>query len=310
MDGVLLTTIPHGRTARRVEWPHLPPAVRRAVEARTGVRVVEAISQGGGFTPGFASVLVGDDGSRHFVKAAAVRAQRAFAAAYREEARVLAALPAGLAVPHLVWTEEVDGWFVMASELVEGRLPHRPWTEADLDACSAMLVRLADDLTPAPDVDAPTLVDDLAGWPGLWDRLDRPHARELGALAARMDEVLVGDTLVHTEARHDNLLLRGDGTVVLCDWKGPLLGPTWLDSLWLLVGPRGDGIDVEAHLASHPLLAAVPPDHVDVALALLLGYLAVAADQPVPSSSPHLRRDQAWQRDVLSAWIAERRGWS
>ena len=38
-----------------------------------------ATSQNSGFTPGFASVLECEDGSRHFVKAASVRAQRMFA---------------------------------------------------------------------------------------------------------------------------------------------------------------------------------------------------------------------------------------
>ena len=44
--------IPHGRTARRLEWAHLPPAVRREIEQRCGSPVVSAASQGGGFTPG------------------------------------------------------------------------------------------------------------------------------------------------------------------------------------------------------------------------------------------------------------------
>lgn len=310
MGGVLLTTIPHGRTARRVEWVHLPPAVRRRVEQHAGSPVVAAESAGGGFTPGFASVLTCADGSRHFVKAAGVRAQRAFATAYREEARVLAALPGDLPVPHLRWAEEVDGWFAMGLEHVDAALPARPWSSDDLRRCSDLLVALAARLTPAPSLGVPTLMGELAGWPGLWDRIDRPRADELGALAARAPQVLVGETLVHTDVRDDNLLLAADGRTWLCDWKGPLVGPAWLDSLWLLVGPRGDGLDVEAHLAAHPLLAGVDPDDVDTALALLLGYLCVAADQPVPSSSPHLRRDQAWQRDVLAAWVAERRGWS
>src|SRR4051794_33167911 len=51
------TTIPHGRTARRLDWAYLPPMIRRAVEKRLGSAVVEAESQGAGFTPGFASVL-------------------------------------------------------------------------------------------------------------------------------------------------------------------------------------------------------------------------------------------------------------
>ena len=35
--------VPHGRTAQRLTWPHLPPAVRALVEERCGSPVVEAI---------------------------------------------------------------------------------------------------------------------------------------------------------------------------------------------------------------------------------------------------------------------------
>ena len=87
------TPIPHGRTARRLEWPLLPPATRALVERRLGSKVVSATSSGAGFTPGHASVLTCEDGSRHFVKAASTRAQRMFAEAYREESRKLRALP-------------------------------------------------------------------------------------------------------------------------------------------------------------------------------------------------------------------------
>ena len=88
---------PHGKTARRLEWAFLPPHLRAWIERKCGSPVVEAISQTTGFTPGFASVLVCEDGSRHFVKAASVKAQRMFADSYREEARKLAALPASRA---------------------------------------------------------------------------------------------------------------------------------------------------------------------------------------------------------------------
>ena len=78
MTSAIPSPIPHGRTARRLEWPHLPPSVRTSIEHRCGSPVVEADSQGAGFTPGFASVLTCADGSRHFVKAASNAAQRMF----------------------------------------------------------------------------------------------------------------------------------------------------------------------------------------------------------------------------------------
>ncbi|WP_364519937.1 hypothetical protein [Nocardioides sp. LML1-1-1.1] len=310
---MLPARIPHGRTARRVQWAHLPPRVRAAIASRLGGPVVEADSQGGGFTPGFASVLTLADGSRHFVKAASTKAQRAFADSYRDEAEQLRRLPAAVPSPRLLWTDEVDDWFLLGIEHVAARAPHRPWTAGDLALASDMALAAAAALTPPPGADASSAVEEFAAWPGLWDVIDHPRAAEIGALAARYADVLTGDTLVHTDIRDDNILLVDDGSGVeralLCDWNWAVRGPAWLDSLLLLVGPRGDGLDVEAHLAAHPLLGDVPPEDIDVALALVLGYFTASAAQRVPPTSPYLRAAQAWQRDVIDDWLAERRGW-
>src|SRR4249919_1164021 len=128
--------IPYGRTARRLEWPHLPPAVRSEIEQRCGSPVVTAESQGGGFTPGFASVLTCADGTRHFVKAASVVAQATFADSYRQEARKLAALPSSVPAPRLLWSHD-DDWVVLGLEHVAGRLPQRPWRTSELEHCLA-----------------------------------------------------------------------------------------------------------------------------------------------------------------------------
>ena len=133
--------VPHGRTARRLEWAHLPPTVRAAVEEQCGAPVSQATSQTGGFTPGFASVLECADGSRHFVKAASTKAQRMFAEAYREEARKLAALPAAAPAPRLLWTMDVDGWFVLSTAYVEARQPRRPWRLPELELSNSYAKR-------------------------------------------------------------------------------------------------------------------------------------------------------------------------
>ena len=133
---------PHARTARRLEWAFLPPNLRAWIERRCGSPVVSAISQTSGFTPGFASVLVCEDGSRHFVKAASTKAQRPFADSYREEARKLAALPPEVPAPRLLWHLD-DDWVVLGTEYVAARLPHRPWRAEDLDA---LLDALGDEL--------------------------------------------------------------------------------------------------------------------------------------------------------------------
>jgi hypothetical protein len=308
--------IPHGRTARRLEWAHLPPTVRTAIEGRCGAPVASATSQNSGFTPGFASVLECEDGSRHFVKAASTKAQRMFAEAYREEARKLLALPAAAPAPPLLWSLDVDDWFVLSTEYVEARSPRRPWRLAELQLCLDTLTAAAPVLTPPPaGLGLPPASEELAAWPAYWDHLrssraDLPHLEEAATLAGRFVEVVAGETVVHTDVRDDNILLTADGRALLCDWNWPMVGAAWLDSLFLLIGPRGDGLDVAAVIAGHPLLSAVPEEDVDVVLALVTGYFLKSAEDPVPPTSPFIRDAQRWQGEVCWDWLCERRGWA
>lgn len=317
----LPTLIPHGATARRLTWAHLPPRVRAIVERHCGSAVVSAESRDSGFTPGFASVLTCADGSRHFVKAASTTAQSMFADAYREEARKLAALPSGIPAPRLRWVHDdrdaPGGWVVLGIEYVDARAPHRPWRLDELDACLDLCEVIADRLTPAPaGLSLEPFDEDVAHWPGYWDDVPRSrpdwspgHIAEAAALARLSLTVMSGSTLVHTDVRDDNLLLRPDGTAWICDWNWPTLGPDWLDSLVLMIGPRGDGLDVDALLAGRRLTRDVPAEHLDAVLALITGYFVYSADLPVPPTSPHIRDAQRWQEQVCWAWLAERRGW-
>ena len=306
---------PVGRTARRLEWPFLPPGLRQAIERRCGSPVREAISQGAGFTPGFAAVLVCDDGSRHFVKAASVKAQQQFAESYREEARKLSELPATVPAPRLLWTIE-DDWVVLGIEYVEGRNPRRPWQQTELDACLDSLELIAAELTPPPSgLALDSFATEFGQFPAYWDHVAAtrpalPHLAEAAGLAARFREVTGGDTVVHTDVRDDNAVVDRQGRAWFCDWNFPVVGADWIDSLLMLIGPRGDGLDVEAVIADRPLLRNAPDDAVDVMLALVTGYFWKSAADPVPPTSPHLREHQRWQGDVCWAWLAERRGWA
>ncbi len=307
--------VPLGRTAQRLTWPFLPPNVRSLVERRCGSPVVDAESQGGGFTPGFASVLTCADGTRHFVKAASAVAQPVFADSYREEARKLGGLSDAVPAPRLLWSLD-DDWVVLGIEHVDARLPRRPWSRADLDRVLATLAQTAAALTPPPEgLALDTFADEYAAFAGMWDKLraERPdlqHIDEAQALAVRFAEVTAGDTLVHTDVRDDNILLGDDGRTWLCDWNWPVTGAAWLDTVFFLVAPRGDGHDVDALLAELPLTRDVPAESIDVALALVTGYFLRQAGQPVPPTSPHLRAHQGWYAEVCWDWLSERRGWS
>ena len=306
--------VPVGKTAHRLEWQFLPPNLRAYIERKCGSPVVEAESQGAGFTPGFASVLICEDGSRHFVKAASVKAQRIFAESYREEARKLAALPESVASPRLLWHLD-DDWVVLGLECVDGSNPSRPWRQQDLDACLDAVETMAADLTPAPEgLDLDTFEEEFGGLVAHWDHVRTtqpglPHLEEAAELAAGFSPVTVGRTLVHTDLRDDNFLIGRDGKVWMCDWNWPVVGADWLDSLFLLIGPRGDGLDVEQVITERRLLRDVPAEHIDRVLALLVGYFFRQRDEPVPPTSPYLRQHQSWQGDVCWAWLCERRGW-
>jgi hypothetical protein len=309
--------VPHGSTARRLDWLLLPPLLRRTIEGKLGAAVASAQSAGAGYTPGFASVLTGTNGDRMFVKAASTKAQRPFADAYREEIRKLRQLPDGLPVPRLLWSHEDELWVTLGLEYVDGRNPVRPWDPAELDACLDALERLAVGLTPAP---AGMRLQPLSGENVFgamlrsWDYVRRnlpdwPHLEEAAALAARQAETLVGDSLVHTDARDDNFLVTSTGAV-LCDWNWPAQGPAWVDTVLLLISASGDGLDADAVLATRALTRDVDPDHIDVLLALVCAYFLQMRDQPVPNSSPYVRVHQDWYAHASWAWLARRRGWS
>ena len=150
----------------------------------------------------------------------------------------------------------------------------------------------------------------LAGWDHIRStRPGLPHLAEAATLAASYAEVTGGETLVHTDLRDDNVLLTHDGRALFCDWNWPVVGASWIDSLILLISPRGDGLDVERVISERRLLRDVPPDHVDRVLALVGGYLLDRAAEPVPPTSPHLRDAQRWQGDAVWDWLCERRGW-
>jgi aminoglycoside phosphotransferase (APT) family kinase protein len=307
--------IPWGQTARRLDWVFLPPHIRGAIEHRIGSSVVEAASQDAGFTPGFASILTGADGSKTFVKAASIVAQRTFADAYREEARKLGALPQGAPVPRLLWTFE-DDWVVLGIEYVDGALPTRPWQTTQLNRCLDTLEACATALTPPPvGLVLDTMEHELADFPNAWEVLrtslpDLAHLEEAAELALQMPRVIGGATLVHTDVRDDNLLLGMGGEGWLCDWNWPAVGADWIDTVCLLIQAFGDGIDCEQIIAERALTRDVPREHIDVLLAVIAGYFFRQRALPVPATSPWLRAHQSWMAEATWAWLSQRRDWT
>ena len=125
--------------------------------------------------------------------------------------------------------------------------------------CLDVLTAAVPVLTPPPaGLDLHHAAEELARVAGILGRTCAPPVRTSRTsrrprqLAARFVDAVAGETLVHTDVRDDNLLLTTDGRVLLCDWNWPMAGAAWLDSLFLLIGPRGDGLDVAAVIDRPP----------------------------------------------------------
>ena len=307
-------------TKSRIGWLDLPPPVRAAVEEILGDRVVEAVSQSGGYSPGTADRVRTDAGRRAFVKAVSPAQNDRSPHLHRTEARIAAALPPHTPAPRLLGSHDDGDWVALVFTDVEGRHPATPWVAGELDAVLAALATMATALTPTPVTTVPTAAEqlayDFAGWRRIAE--DRPadldpwagaHLAKLVAAAERGVAALAGDTLCHVDVRADNLLIGPDGMVTVVDWPWACRGPAWLDTVLLLVNVRlHGGHDTEALLRRLPVTAVVDPAAVTGVLAGFAGFFLDAARQPPPVGIPTVRAFQRAQGDALLPWVAQRLG--
>lgn len=316
-----------GALARGIKrpWLAVPAAVRAQVERELGSRVTSAATQAGGFSPGVAARLLLANGQRAFIKAIGPEPNPDSPAFYRQEAAIIASLPAGIA-PRLLTCFEYDRWVVLLFEDIDGRMPQRPWQADELRRVLDALVDLAHALTPAPaSVRVPSTVaglgDDFHGWRRLesasargeelgW--LDPWARRNLARLAdeeARWEQAASGDSLVHCDLRADNLLLTDD-RVYIVDWSSACLAQAWLDLVFMLPSVRLDGgPQPEAIASTHPLTEAADPKAVTTVVAALTGYFIHQSHRPAPAGLPTVRAFQRAQGEISLEWLQVRTGW-
>ncbi|MEV0807151.1 phosphotransferase [Micromonospora sp. NPDC050200] len=302
----------------RIGWTDLPGHVRSAVEDVLGDRVVEAVSQPGGFSPGTADRVRTADGRRAFVKAVSPAQNAHSVTLHRTEGAVAAALPTSAPAPRLLGRHDDGEWVALVFADVEGRHPATPWRSDELTTVLDTLAAMATALTPGPVRHAPTAVERLAYDFTGWDRIAADPPADLDPWArARLDDLcdsaeralaaLDGDTLCHLDIRADNLLVDGAGAVAVVDWPHACRGPAWLDTALLLVNVRlHGGHDTEALLRRLPLTADVDPDVLTGVYAGLAGYFTDAARQPPPPGIPTVRAFQQAQSDALLPWVRQR----
>ena len=302
----------------RLDWEHLPVGVRAMIEEHIGDSVVEATTQRGGFSPGLAARLRTADGLRVFVKAVSEDANPDSPKMHRREAQIVAALPAGVGVPRLLWSDDRDGWVVLGFEDVDGRMPGNPWLESDLRLIGDALNDLHRRLTPSP-VAARSASDVLTrylnGWKQLLaepdSRLDRWTSENLSRLAdleARAPEAAAGQTLVQFDLRADNILIAGE-RVFFVDWPHARVGAAFVD--WVAFAPS---VEMQGGPRCETLLAmanleGVAEEAVDAVICSLAGFFVRHSLLPPPPGLPTLRAFQAAQGEVAVRWLRDRSGW-
>ncbi|MFB8002960.1 phosphotransferase family protein [Nocardia sp. NPDC056000] len=302
----------------RIGWDEIPARVRAEIEARLGARVVGVRVPAGGFSHGMAAVLELDDGRRVFAKA--IAGGDRLAGHYRTESATAGRLPKGVPTPRMLFALEAESWIVTVFEEVVGRHPqlNRP---SELAAVVRAVEQLAEMLTPNPLDGVPTIAEsfgeDLTGWrhfardgvPSDLDGWSRRNVRALAELESTWVSTSVGNTLLHTDIRPDNMMLRADGTVLVVDWAWPCVGAAWVDVVTLVPSMLGAGVDPGPLLATNPLTAHIDSAVVDAFVCALAGYWARNSRLPAPPRSPMLRTHQAEKARVTIAWLAERLGW-
>ena len=312
-------------TGRRLAWDDVPGWLRGEVEKRLGGRVVEAVTQPSGFSPGLAVRVRLGDGRRAFVKAVGPEPNPDSPGIHRSEARTMAVLPRSAPAPRMLWSLDRDGWVALAFEDVDGAHPTLPWRPDELARVLAMVADLTAALTPAPPglpTVAERLRDSFVGWRRLaaasaagdddlagLDPWAARHLRRLADLEAGWPQAARGPTLLHADLRADNLLLTPT-RVVAVDWPWACVGAAWVDLLLLLpsVAMQG-GPDPEPTFAAHPVAAGADPDAVTTTLAALAGFLVGASRLPAPPGLPTLRSFQLGQGLVALDWLRRRTHW-
>ena len=306
----------------RVRWEEIPPALRAAIEDVLGEPVVAAQSQPGGYSPGSADRVVTASGRRAFVKSAGLSVNPETPGIHRAEAAVTASLPEAVPAPALLGFVEHEDWVALVLEDVEARHPSTPWQPSELAAVLDALHEMGS--APLPPESAVTdLADALAGDAEHWRSIDtsampalprgldvfvRENHQELTDAAARAVEDVRGDRLVHFDTRADNILLRGDGTVVFVDWPWGARGVPWFDALSLLINVRyyDPDADIESLIAAHPVFDGMPADAATRVLAGFAGLFLGSSLRPSPPRMPTLRPFQRDQAVVTLDWVRER----
>ncbi|HSE08679.1 MAG TPA: aminoglycoside phosphotransferase family protein [Nocardioidaceae bacterium] len=295
----------------RTPYTDIPDRVREWVDRTLGSPVVGIEEQVGGMSPGCATRLVTEDGTRAFVKAVGPELNPQTPDMFRNEAAVLTHLH-----EHALWArllavyDEPGDWVALLLEDVPGR--HADTTSPqDVELLLEATGVLGDELAGlGTGLAITTCRESLERFGAAWDEIaglpsdvlpgwlgDR--AEVLRSSYAGLMEHAEGDHLVHGDLRNDNMIVRvGDPArpVVFVDWGMARTGPAWYDPLLLCLEWVEDPVFDEL-VTTFPSVRDLGEPNVTAFLATLgawLGYrTTVAVDVGLPTLNDFRRRESA-----------------
>jgi Phosphotransferase enzyme family len=264
----------------RLPYPAVPERVRAWVSTALGSPITSWSDQTGGMSPGCATRVVAEDGSRVFVKAVGAALNPDSPSLFRREIEALSLIGDDPLWASCLGSYDDGEWVGVLLEDVEGHhadLGDDAQMTALLDATDRLGERLA--RVPAPTPLASSFAGDgfidvaavFGRWvatvdllPDLQPELVPEVVRRKAATCRTLAHRLLDPwptRLAHWDIRNDNLLVRPDGTVVFVDWGAAGVGPAWVDPLMARL-ERVDSPWFDASVASSPALAEAGDDAV------------------------------------------------
>ncbi|GAB3849352.1 phosphotransferase family protein [Dactylosporangium cerinum] len=196
----------------RVPYEHLPPAARAAIEATTGP-VLSTESPDEGFNSAVAAKLHTATGT-YFAKALPV--DHRWVWTQQREADIAHYVRS--VAPALIGHTVTSGWNILIFEALPGRRADYQPGSADLPNVADLIRRIGD--LPTPQIELRDATQRLAAYVTCED--DLRH--------------FAGDTLLHTDWNHSNVIIGDDIRIV--DWAWATRGAPWLDAaywtIWLI----------------------------------------------------------------------------
>lgn len=281
----------------------MPQPDRSLVERVTrlaGAAPVAWVRRTGGYSPAERWVATLPDSSTCFVKMATTELTAEW---LRTEAKIYESVQAECMPRVYAWEDDATLPLLIAEDLTYAHWPP-PWTQRNVQAVLEALTEVAS-IEPPSFLPAASETIFLTG--RQWEAVaaDPVPFLSLGLcseswldaclpvlLAAEVSAAIDGDSFLHMDVRSDNLCFGDEDNAILIDWNHCSRGAAELDiAFWLPSLAFEGGPLPEEVLPASPGYAAI-----------VSGFFAARAPQPIIADAPFVRRVQLEQLSTALPW--------